>query len=291
MPKRVTPSQFRSLVRQAEQRQRQAINSYNSAARKHNSEVRRAVNDYNREVRAHNSRVRVNRRRLRSELARLSSRTTTTRFVSYRSSVVVLHQSFARIEAAAEHGDWREGDSDLFDLAEGEAANSVAVLNALEGVADSPAADGQSLQSSILTELKTFSADLDRRWTGALFALSPRNPDAARHFCTSSREILSAILDAEAPMDDVLAAYPEAPRTPDGWPTRRDRIRYCLARRGRESDGFAEFVDADIQNVVDLFQVFNDGTHGTAGRFDLSELLAVKNRVEQAVRFLYAVVR
>lgn len=88
----------------------------------------------------------------------------------------------------------------------------------------------------------------------------------------------------------VLAAYPDAPRTPEGWPTRRTRIRYCLARRGRDSESLAEFVDADIQNVVDLFQVFNDGTHGAAGRFDLSELLAVKNRVEQAIRFLYVAI-
>lgn len=37
------------------------------------------------------------------------------------------------------------------------------------------------------------------RWKGALFSLSPTNPDAAQHFCTSAREVLTSMLDIAAP--------------------------------------------------------------------------------------------
>ena len=35
------------------------------------------------------------------------------------------------------------------------------------------------------------------------------------------------------------------------------------------------FVEADMKNVVDLFQVFNKGTHGSAGTFTRSQLQAI----------------
>ena len=116
---------------------------------------------------------------------------------------------------------------------------------------DEAAAD--EIESSELTDhLSIFSEDLDSRWRGALFSLNPRNPAAARHFCTSAREIITRIIDISAP-DDV--------------------------------------VDSDIDDVVGLFRVFNDGTHGDAGTFDLVTLQALRGRVEGAIRFLSTVAR
>ncbi len=46
------------------------------------------------------------------------------------------------------------------------------------------------------------------------------------------------------------------------------------------------FVEADLENVVSLFDQFNSGTHGTAGRFDLVALTAIKGRVEGAIQFV-----
>lgn len=98
--RRISPSQLRSLLRQAEQKQRRAINSYNQAARRFNREIdnfnrklKRAVDDYNREARAHNARVRTNRQRLQKELARLAAQPTSTRYVTYRASTQVLQQA------------------------------------------------------------------------------------------------------------------------------------------------------------------------------------------------------
>ncbi len=202
MPRRVTPSQFKSIVRQAQQKQRQAINTYNQEVRRVNVHNKRVVDDYNRQVRAHNQRVRENRRRLQLELTRLNSRSstrTTTRFVTFEASVQTLQRSFVRIERASEQERWT-ADDDLFEMAEGEAANSAAVLNALlEEPTDQAGDDGRLRDTIITTELASISPDLDARWKGALFALSPVNPDAARQFCTSVREIFYHYARYESP--------------------------------------------------------------------------------------------
>jgi hypothetical protein len=290
VPRRVTPSQLRSQLRRAEQKQRQAINKYNAAVRRFNSESKKATDKYNREVRAHNARVRSNRQRLQREIHRLRSPSSTTRYVTYRQSVTTLRTSFERIEASVDVGTWN-GDEQLFDLSEGETANSVAVLNALLEEPES-AATRDGLQTTAITgELAEISPDLEARWQGALYALHPSNPDAARHFCTSSREILSAILESEAPDDAVLDARPDVERTNDGRITRRARVRFCLEKSGVFDEEFVQFVEDDIDNIVALFREFNDGTHGSAGRFTLSQLAAIKKRVEDAILFLNRIVR
>jgi hypothetical protein len=293
MTRKFNSSKLRSDLRRIQQKQRQAINNYNKEVKKVNDHNKRVVDKYNREVRAHNAGVRRNRQRLINELNRLSSKrstTTSVRYVEYRSSVQSLQQSFVRVEAAADLGTWPAGE-ELFDLAEGEAANSVAVLNALleEPAADS--ADNPQLRLTAITdELKEIHADLDNRWRGALFSLNPANPDAARHFCTSTREIFVGILDLKAPDEKVRAAFPNLTLTDNGQVPRRDKIRYCLDQYGQDDADLVNFVDDDIDEVMELFATFNPATHGDAGRYDLGQLAAIKTRVEGAIQFLHRVV-
>lgn len=285
MPRRVTPSQLRSMIRQAEQKQRQAINKFNEGVRKWNREV----DNYNREARAHNARVRQNRQRLRHELFKLSRQTYQSRFVTYRTSVESLHSAFVRVEAKADAGVL---GPQILDLTESETANSVNVLNSLLDDAQAPSTDPDALrQTSLDAELSEISSDLDQRWRGALFALDPRNPDAARHFCASSREILARVIESEASDEEVLRALPRCPRTPEGRPTRRARVQFFLHRKGLLDDDLEDFVERDLDNVVTLFNVFNEGTHGSAGTFTLGQLAAIKQRVEDAIRFLHKVLR
>ena len=95
---------------------------------------------------------------------------------------------------------------------------------------------------------------------GALFALHPRNPDAARHFCTSAREMLSDMLEIVAPSQLVEANDPFRDRTSQGSVSRRARIRYCLRRSGSHSPELEDFVEEDITNVLALFAEFDAGT-------------------------------
>lgn len=299
MAKRYNPTQAKSQLRRLQQQQRQVINKYNQAVNKYNSAVRQynravksAVTQYNQDVRAHNARVRANRQRLQRELRKLEqqSRSSSTRHVVYRRSVVALHQSYERIESAVDAGTWTS-TTDLFDSAEGEAANSVAVLNVLLEETELTGVSVADLGETIVGEgLSIISPDLYARWQGALFALDPRNPDAARHFCTSAREILTSILEITAPDSEVLAADPKAPLTDDGRVTRRARIHHCLRRSGRLDEELVSFVEADIDNVIQLFREFNRGTHGEAGRFTLPQLAALKARVEHAIVFLQKIV-
>lgn len=298
MPGKKSPAQVKAELRRLQQRQRQAISNYNRDVRKavndHNSGVRKfnqAVDRYNSAARAHNAKVRVNRDRLRREVAKLNAapRTTTVR-VTYRTSVDRFTTSFEVLERRANAAGW--ADTDLFAMSSAEAANSVAALNALlaEDIVRPSDDDVAELQATrIEDELTNLDPDLDQRWRGALFALNPRNPDAARHFCTSAREMLSDILEAVAPTDRVLAQDPNCPRTEQGSVTRRARIQHCLRRSGQHLDGLTDFVEADIDNVLTLFGEFNTGTHGTAGRFTVDQLRTLKARVEDAVLFVLRV--
>ena len=53
-------------------------------------------------------------------------------------------------------------------------------------------------------------------------------------------------------------------------------------RYAREFCGLA----IDINNILELFHVLSDGTHGAAGRYEFDKLLQVKKRVEQGINFL-----
>ena len=101
---------------------------------------------------------------------------------------------------------------------------------------------------------------------------------------------MTTILDLKVPYAVVEAAHPNCQKTPEGTPTRRARIDYCLTRKGLGNDALASFVDSDISNVVDLFHILSAGTHGPAGKYGLVELHPLKRRVEDAILFLSKIV-
>lgn len=288
-PRRVTPAQYNAMVRRAQAQQRQAVNNYNRKVNEHNRKVKRAVDNYNSEVRAYNNRVRANRQRLQRELRRLESQPSTVH-VTYRTSVQTLTRSFDRVDSMLDQRGSTQSGADLAELGEAEAANSVGVLNALMDTTPDIADDPSLRAPSLADELGTFSEDLVKRWQGALFSLNPVNPDAARHFCTSAREILTIMLQTSASDADVLAHDSNCDRTLQGTPSRRAKVRYLLARKGIIEQEFEDFVEADLDNVIELFRTFNDGTHGTAGKFTVRQLVAIRERVESAIRFLHRVI-
>lgn len=300
MARRISPSQARNKIRQAQQKQRQAINKYNQAvnkynqaARQHNQRVRTAVNRYNQAARTYNNRVRANRQRLQNEWARLERQNATahSHYAAYRASVTALHHAHTSLEASPIASQDGTRQNWLLDLSEREAANSLVIANRLMGDPEAGQTPAQELENGkLLDGLSAISEDLDKRWHGAVFSLSPDNPDAARHFCTSAREIFSRILDIKAPDADVFSLLPECDTTEQGSPTRRSKIRYFLHKQGFSDDSLEEFVEQDMNNIIELFRVFNDGTHGSAGTFDPSELGAIRTRVEDGLMFLIEIV-
>lgn len=290
MPKKFNPSQFRSKMRQlksklrqAESQQKQAISRYKQKVR----QLNRSIEKYNHEVRAYNSRKRVNQQRLASELRRLHVQAQ-TRQSTLRTSVQRLNQSYQTLDQVSARYQLSPYENYFIDLAERETANSVALINALEssGELATDTVDPSLQETSITDEISNISVDLDQRWRGALYSLNPSNPEAARHFCTSVREVFARILEVQAPDAKVFEFDPNCQTTDKGNPTRREKIRYLLETKDIENEELIEFVDENIANVIELFNVLNAGTHGHSGRYDLDTLRALKVRVEDGLHFL-----
>jgi len=284
---------LRSKLRQAQQKRRQAISKVNSAIRKFNSTQKRAVVDRNRKARARNARARANQQRVKQELRRLNSRlpTTTTRFSTLRVSVQTVHDAYGCYEEQVGADTDHPLHAELLDLAEREDANSLGVMNALlDDDTDTHASSGALQETSIVDELLSISSDLDQRWRGAVFALNPTNPDACRHFCSSAREVFTKMVHLKTPDAEVLRALPSCEVTDRGRPTRRSRIQFVLGEKGMNTESLEEFVERDITNILELFDVLNSGTHGDAGKYSLPKLVAIKTRVEQGLLFLARVI-
>lgn len=314
MVRRVTPAQYNQMIRrynaevdrvnranrQAQEKyirdmnreidrvnrhNQKVVSDYNRAVRQQNQKNEAAVRKYNQAVNAHNAKVRQNRQALARQIASLKSQTTTTtRYVEVRTSAYDVYDRFERVEREAQYS---QGVSDLLALSEKEASNSANVADAL--TSDAPLTPEQMDDSGILEYLSGFSEDLCDRWKGALFALNPMNTDAARHFCTSVREIFTEILEKWADNADVIAADPNYDRTPNGTPSRRAKIRYLLRLKGADSPEMLGFVEKDIDDILQLFHVFNEATHGAAGKHGFAKLQSIRQRVEGGIMFLAAI--
>ena len=279
MAKRISLSQFQSKIRQAQSKIRQATNKYNQEVRTHNARVR-----------SHNARVRANRDRLLRELQKLTRATSQPQYITFRTSVETVQRSYTALEARAAAYLYDDRLNVFLDLSEREAANSVSVMNTLQGEIPENEISDEIVPSDIDHILIEMSPEVRDRWRGALFALNPRNPDAARHFCTSARELLTEILEKHAKDDDVSVAILNCERTQEGKPTRRSKIRFLLDRNGISDDALTDFVEKDMGNVVELFHIFNDGAHGSSGRFTHPQLMSIRARVEGAVSFLWRII-
>lgn len=310
MARRMTISEYNNYLRRLQREQRKAIDDYNRQVRNHNQKVqreqRKAIEDYNRKAKAHNQKVNLERKkaidrynkevksynqriksnihRLRNEIAKVN-RISSPEYNTYQTSVASLNAYYEALDRKSEYGWLNDKYNYLIDLSEKETANSAEVLNNLVN----PNSDQLELDlqnSTITDELLKISSDLNNRWKGALYSLSPRNPDAARHFCTSAREVITEILEIQAPDSQVISLMPSCDLTERGKPTRRSKIKYLLSRKNLSDEDFENFIDEDISNIIELFRIFNDGTHGSSGKFSLVKLNSIKKRVEDGIIFL-----
>jgi hypothetical protein len=83
---------------------------------------------------------------------------------------------------------------------------------------------------------------------------------------------------------------PTCDKTDRGNPTRRSKIRYFLHLQGMTEGTLEEFVENDMENIVQLFRIFNVGTHGSAGTFDFPQLNTIRKRVEDSIMFLTEII-
>lgn len=269
-------SQFTSKIRQAE---RQAISKYNQAVNNYKRQLNKSINEYNQAVRKHNSLVRQNRQIVQREIAKLNSYNK-TRFTS---SVITMQNYYNRIvNTYPEGGSISPEESKILDLIENENANSVITANLLEN----DVLPSENTEDIIIGDkLKLISLDLNNRWEGAVFSLNPHNPDATRHFCTSAREIFTNFIELKAPDKEVFNFNPNCEITPNGNPTRKEKIKYIM-RDKTTDENIISFSEENISNILELFHILSDGTHGEAGKYSYEKLKQVKKRVESGINFL-----
>ena len=284
-------SQYKSKMRQAQRKSQQAINKYNNAVRKYNSDVKkfnrelnRAISKYNSGVRQYNAQVRRNRQIINRELNKLNSNSPT--YVQYHSSINDMHNSYGRIVSYYDEGvEITPEQETVLDLVEQEQANSIITANAIENN-EIPEENTEDIE--IGNKLAMISEDLNNRWNGAVYALNPNNPDAARHFCTSCRELFTDFIELKAPDATVFEHNPDCEKTDRGNATRREKIRYMICNLEFD-DSVVDFADADITNILELFHILSNATHGSAGKYSFNQLMQVKKRVEQGINFLCAI--
>jgi len=268
-------SSFKSQMRQAQRKiERDMRSEINKATRKFE-------NDMNRELRKYNSKVRHNQQVITRELNKLQSNTTTVRS-TYTISLGTMHQHYTTIGNIYDDSIVSPRQEQILELVEREQANSLITANAIQND-DFPSENTEDVE--IGNKLLNVSEDLNNRWRGAVFAMSPQNPDAARHFCTSAREIFTEIIELKAPDTQVFAYNPNCEKTDRGNATRREKIKYMMRNTDIHSS-VIDFAEADITNILELFHVLSDGTHGAAGRYEFQKLVQVKKRVEQGINFL-----
>lgn len=282
MAKKFNASQFKSQIRRIQSQQNQALRKLDTAVRKYNSEMKKQVNAYNKFVREYNASVRHNRQIIEREARKLNSYSN-GQMSSYRMSVSTMQQWYHSVNQVYGEGvEITPAQNHILNLIEEEQATSLITANAVENDS-APEVDTQNIELG--NKLQIISIDLHNRWKGAIFALNPENPDASRHFCTSAREIFTEFIECKAPDKEVFAYNPSCERTKQGNATRREKIRYMM-RNVDMDNSVIEFADANIQNILELFHVLSDGTHGASGRYEFNKLIQVKKRVEQGINFL-----
>lgn len=282
MSRKLTPKQAIAKLNQSIDQYNRAVRKWQSDVRQQNRRINAAINQYNASVRKYNAAVRRNRQIIANETKRLSA--SRTIHVTYSISAVAMQNQYERIIQVYSEGTPVTPEQDrILDLVEQEQANSIITENYIENDV-TPVENTADIL--IGDRLLAVSEDLNNRWKGAVYALNPNNPDAARHFCTSTREIFTEFIDLKAPDKLVLENNPNCELTPDrNTPTRREKIAYMMKQKKMDSSIVA-FADADIENILKLFSTLSGGTHGPAGKYSYEKLLQVKKRVEQGIIFL-----
>lgn len=137
---------------------------------------------------------------------------------------------------------------------------------------------------ALLTMLSRLDAGFINMRQGALHALASSNPDRIRHAVTSYRELFTHVLHRLSP-DDELRAWSTSPDDfANGKPTRRARLKYVCRHINHGS--YTHFVKKDIDAMLAVVDLFQEGTHAVKPSFTEVQLIAFKARVESVIRFL-----
>lgn len=141
--------------------------------------------------------------------------------------------------------------------------------------------------------LEDLLSELDERlvtpWRGAVNAILSENPDRIRHAAVSMRELFTQILDILAPNSEVIGWSHDPNHLHDGRPTRRARLLYIC--RNSNHQGFSKFLEKDIDSYLGMTSLFQTGVHSLDSPFSDGQMIALRVRIEGAIRLLIETAR
>lgn len=140
------------------------------------------------------------------------------------------------------------------------------------------------IEADIDTLLAKLNPHLRSIWSGAREALRSENPERGRHVLVSLRELVTHVLHALAPNDQVQTWTNDPSHFHDRRPTREARVLFIC--RGVNHGPFSKFVSADVRASIEFIDLFQRGTHELAISFSDAQLRAIFTRTESLLRFL-----
>jgi hypothetical protein len=132
--------------------------------------------------------------------------------------------------------------------------------------------------------LEIGAVDLIAMWQGALDALESRHADYARHCSISLRELLTHTIHKLAPDSDIFSWTNDPKLFDKNRPTRKARLLFIC--RSINHDVFIDFVNKDIDAILEFFQLFQRGTHQVIIPYTHTQLLTLKAKIESTISFL-----
>ena len=129
-----------------------------------------------------------------------------------------------------------------------------------------------------LSELNPSLYDL---WRGAWESLISQNPDRMRHTLVSARELVSQVLHALAP-DDEVRAWSDSPEHYDNnRPKRSARLHFIF--RNISDPVTKEYFQKETDACVSLIRLLNQGTHEIVPSFSDTQLRVMLRRVHSLI--------
>ena len=147
----------------------------------------------------------------------------------------------------------------------------------------------QETESSLEELIGNLNVELMVLLHGARQSLESINPDKVRHFATSLRELFTHVLHALSP-DEKIKNWSSSPdHYHKGNPTRRARLLYIC--RSLNHDPFSDFLEKDIDAVLEFLRLFQRGTHKIVSSYTDFQLKMMLVRMESTLRFLLEIWR
>lgn len=144
--------------------------------------------------------------------------------------------------------------------------------------------DKQATDGELEQMLKELDPSFLRMLKGAERALNSQNPDKARHFGTSLRELFNHVLRELAPASKVESWTDDDNHFHKGRPTRRARILFIS--RKTKSSSFKDYLHSDVKSVLEFINLFHGITHKKASGYSKEQLNGMHTKMRGTLHLL-----